>query len=139
MTSEFAIAVHALVFLNHKGSCQSSEKIAENVCTNPARIRKILAKLKKAQLVETKEGLEGGYLFCNDPSKVTLAQVCQAVGSTPVSVSWHSGDLNMDCQIASGMAHIMDGIYMQLNDSCYEKLQTMTIAQVDQQIFGSPK
>ena len=46
MTSEFAIAVHALVYLNHKGETVSSEALAENICTNPARVRKVMAKLK---------------------------------------------------------------------------------------------
>ena len=52
MTSEFTIAVHALVFLNHKGTVFSSEGLAANVCTNAARIRKVMAKLKKADLVK---------------------------------------------------------------------------------------
>ena len=43
MTSEFAIAVHALVFLNHKGETLSSDALADNVCTNPARVRKVMA------------------------------------------------------------------------------------------------
>ena len=60
MTGEFAVGVHALVFLNHKKTVVSSEMVAENVCTNPARVRKILASLKKAGLVSTKEGLDGG-------------------------------------------------------------------------------
>ena len=56
MTSEFTIAVHALVFLSHKGTYYSSEGLADNVCTNAARIRKVMAKLKKADLIKTKEG-----------------------------------------------------------------------------------
>ena len=35
MTSEFAIAVHALMFLEHKGIVISSEELAKNVCTQP--------------------------------------------------------------------------------------------------------
>ena len=48
MTSEFGMAVHALTFLNHKGEMVSSEVLAENICTNPARVRKVMAKLKRA-------------------------------------------------------------------------------------------
>ena len=61
MNSEFCIAVHGLVFLKLKKQCLSSEALAENICTNPARVRKVMAKLKKAGLVSTKEGSEGGY------------------------------------------------------------------------------
>ena len=54
MTSEFTVAVHGLVFLAHKKTVFSSQALAKNVCTNPARIRKVMSKLKNAHLVETK-------------------------------------------------------------------------------------
>ena len=64
MNSEFIVAVHAMVFLHHKADTLSSETLAENVCTNPVRIRRVLAKLKKAGLVETREGrTAGGYSY----------------------------------------------------------------------------
>ena len=37
MTSDYCVAVHALVYLNHKAKVLSSEELAENICTNPAR------------------------------------------------------------------------------------------------------
>lgn len=83
MTSEFTIAVHALVFLNHKGAVFSSEGLAANVCTNAARIRKVMAKLKKADLVKTKEGVDGGYLFLRDSRDVNLSMVAEAL-DTPL-------------------------------------------------------
>ena len=79
MTSEFTIAVHALVFLNHKAQVYSSEGLADNVCTNAARIRKVMAKLKKADLVKTKEGVDGGYLFHRDSREITLSMVAEAL------------------------------------------------------------
>lgn len=81
MTSEFTIAVHALVFLNHKATVYSSEGLAENVCTNPARIRKVMAKLKKADLVKTKEGVDGGYLFHRDSREINLTMVAGCPGN----------------------------------------------------------
>lgn len=55
MTSEFAIAVHALVFLDCSNATIASEELADNVCTNPVCIRKVMGKLKKAGLIETRE------------------------------------------------------------------------------------
>ena len=55
MTSEFAIAVHALVYLHHKNAVLSSEELAENICTNSARVRKVMAKLKKKDLIGKKK------------------------------------------------------------------------------------
>ena len=62
MTSEFTIAVHGLVYLHHKNTVLSSEELAENICTNPARVRKVMAKLKKKNLVETKEGIKAAII-----------------------------------------------------------------------------
>lgn len=136
MTSEFAIAVHALVFLNHKAATLSSEALAENVCTNPARIRKVMAKLKAAGLVKTREGAEGGYRFALDPAAVTLRQVDEAVGGKLVSAAWRSGNRELDCLIASGMADIMEGIYAELDALCRQRLEQITLADIDRQIFG---
>lgn len=135
MSSEFSVAVHALVFLNHKGVTLSSEELAKNVCTNPARIRKVMAKLKKAGLVDTKEGIDGGYHFVLDPASVTLHQISEALEICFVSASWRSGDTDMDCLIASGMAAIMDDIYGQLDLLCKERLETITIQNIDEKIF----
>ena len=56
MDSSFNLAVHALVCLSHSGRSLSSEALAENICTNPTRVRRVLAGLKKAGMVEPREG-----------------------------------------------------------------------------------
>ena len=61
MDSSFNLAVHALVCLSHSGRSLSSEALAENICTNPTRVRRVQAVLKKAGIVEAREGLDGGY------------------------------------------------------------------------------
>ncbi len=139
MTSEFSIAVHALVYLNHKGATLASEALAENVCTNPARIRKVMAKLKKKGLVGTKEGLNGGYYMVWKAQEVNLRQICEALEVDMVKASWRSGSLDMDCLVASGMAGIMDGIYGELNELCKKRLENVTIQDIDDQIFKGNK
>ena len=54
MDSSFNLAVHALVCLSHSGRSLSSEALAENICTNPARVRRVMAGLKKAGMVATR-------------------------------------------------------------------------------------
>ena len=135
MTSEFTIAVHALVFLNHKGTFQSSEELAENICTNPARIRKVMSKLKKAGMIETKEGVVGGYHFAGTAEETTLYMVAEAMEFAFVSTGWKSGDGHKECLIASGMSDVMEELYSDLNKSCLTYLKGITIADIDQKIF----
>lgn len=135
MNGEFVVAVHALVYLNHKKCVLSSEELAKNVCTNPARIRKVMAKLKKAGFVVTKEGLDGGYRFIGNPSEVSLKRIGEALGTVYVNVGWHSGDQDMECLVASGMAGIMDDICADLDSRCKEQLEHITVDTIDRMIF----
>ena len=135
MTGDFGVGVHALVYLNHKNCYLSSEQLAENICTNPARVRKIMALLRQAGLVETKEGGGGGYFFALQPQHVTLRQVAEAVNCCFASVSKTSGSIDMECQIASGMGSIMEEIYHNLNEECYKQLEHITIKDIDTRIF----
>ena len=131
MNSDFIVAVHALVFLNHKQGVVSSEALAENVCTNAARVRKVMAPLK-----ETREGNEGGYRFAADPVGTDLASIAEALGVRFVEARWHSGDADKECLVASGMGGIMDGIFAELDECCRERLKQVTVASIDDRIFG---
>ncbi len=135
MTSDFAVAVHALVYLNRRKDTVSSEGLASNVCTNPARVRKIMVKLKRADIVKTKEGLDGGYQFIKEADEVNLKQICEALEAKVVSASWKSGNVEKDCAIASGMAGVMDEIYGELDDLCKSALENISIQDIETRIF----
>jgi DNA-binding IscR family transcriptional regulator len=130
LTSEFAIAVHALVFLFQCGEARDSEALAKNVCTNPARVRKVMARLRRASLVEGRSGAEGGYRFVLRPEQVSLRQVADAVQARPVSNGWRSGNPDLPCMVASGMADAMDAVYEELNRVCLDRLARMTLRDV---------
>lgn len=137
MNSDFCVAVHAMVYLNHKQALCSSEQLAENICTHPARVRRILVRLKKSGLLSAVDsGPKGGYQFTGDPSRTTLQQVAAALEVTFVEPGWRSGNMNMECLIASGMGALMDKIFGDLNGLCGSRLGEITIADLDKQLFG---
>lgn len=137
MNSEFIVAVHAMVFLHHKAQTLSSEVLAENICTHPARVRQVMAKLKKAGLVETCEGrARGGYTYTKT-KQVTLGQISEALGVQFADAAWRSGNLEMECRVASGMAGYMDGLYGELNRRCRDYLDKITVADVEKTLFYS--
>ena len=135
MDSSFNLAVHALVCLSHSGRSLSSEALAENICTNPTRVRRVLAGLKKAGMVETREGLDGGYRLTADPATLSLQQVAEAVNTRFVDCAWHSGDIDRDCAICSGMAGVMDALYRSMNEECTAYLSHITITDIETQLF----
>lgn len=135
MDSSFNVAVHALVYLHHKDCLLSSEALAENICTNPARVRKVMAALRRAGLVDSRAGNVGGYRFSGNPDRITLGQVAKALDIRFVDAAWRSGDSDMECLVASGMADVMDGLYAELDGLCRERLQSVTVGDVERKLF----
>ena len=135
MDSSFNLAVHALVCLSHSGRSLSSEALAENICTNSTRVRRVMAGLKKAGMVETREGSDGGYRLCADPAALSLRQVAEAVNACFVDCAWRSGDIDRECAICSGMAGVMDALYRQMNEQCAAYLAQITVADIEAQLF----
>ena len=41
----------------------------------------------------------------------------------------------MECLVASGMADVMDGLYAELDELCRERLQNVTVGDVERKIF----
>ena len=125
--------------LRHKGAVLSSEELAENVCTNPARIRRVLTRLHKEGLVDARRGqVHGGYC-CGSQERITLGQVAAVFGGQFVESGWRSGSDCAECMISSGMGGYIDGLYEKMNENCADYLKTITIADVERTLFQSPR
>jgi Rrf2 family protein len=81
ISSRFSVAVHvlSLLALQQEGDEPlTSEYIAGSVNTNPVVIRRILGQLKKAGLVEVRQGMAGAYLS-RPAAALSLLEVYRAV------------------------------------------------------------
>lgn len=135
MNGLFCVAVHGLIYLDKRGCMLSSEELAANICTNPARVRKVMARLKKVGLVATRTGNEGGYQLAADPARVTLAQVAEALEVRFVEPAWHSGvGVDCGCMVASGMAGVMDGLFDELDRRCKAYLAGIRLSDLEGQL-----
>ena len=70
MNGDHSLAVHALVYLDHRATHLPSQILAENICTNAARVRKVMRPLASAGLIATKEGAEGGYALARPAAEI---------------------------------------------------------------------
>ena len=78
MDTKFSVAVHALILISEAPFAINSDQMAVSVGTNASYIRKILALLKKAEIVDGHRGISG-YSLTVAPEQLTLLQVYQAV------------------------------------------------------------
>ena len=78
MDTKFSVAVHVMTLISESPTPMSSDQMAESVGTNASYIRKILALLKRARIVDGRRGI-GGYSLAVAPEKLTLLRIYQAV------------------------------------------------------------
>ena len=95
-----------------------------------------MAKLKKADLIKTKEGADGGYFFHREAREVDLQMIADALDTPFVAASWKSGDPDRDCLVSSGMAGVMTEIYDTLDQECRKRLKQITIYDIEDRIFS---
>lgn len=132
--SEFIIAIHVLVYLAYAKESKSSEELSDNLCTNPVRIRKVMSKCKKRGLVKTKAGVNGGYMIAREGKEINLKEVYEAVGISLIESKWHSGDIESNCLIASGIPEYVDELFAYLNDEMVELLSLITLDKVQKRL-----
>jgi DNA-binding IscR family transcriptional regulator len=112
----------------------TSDMIAHNVCTHPARVRKVMALLRKQGYVAAKEGLGGGFILNCDPNQVTLAEIYRLTSMGSVKPNWCSGDTEQDCMIACNMASVMDHIFSGAEKQLIDYFNQSTIRSVLEQV-----
>jgi Rrf2 family protein len=135
VNSDFTIAVHSLVYLAYlPDHMASSELIAKNVCTNPARIRKMMSSLRNNGFVKTKEGIGGGYILDCNPQEVTLADIYRTVSQGSLKPHWCTGDPDQKCLVSSNTQVVMDQIFSEAELYFEKYLEKMTIASVLEKI-----
>ena len=91
-------------------------------------------KTKKAGLIETREGMGGGYRIAKANSEITLRQISDALENTLVKASWRSGNPDKKCLVASGMSVVMDELVTGMNRSCNDYLERITIQKVEERL-----
>ncbi len=107
--SQFAVATHIMAMLAgnklymQDSACTNSSMIAESVNTNPVVIRRILSKLKEADLVISKPGPLGGSEISRHPSKITLNDIYSAVEDDGSLFHMHYGEPNPNCPVGGNV------------------------------------
>ena len=80
MNSQLPIALHIMGFLAFsRGDALTSEVLAATYGTSPVVLRRVLAKLKRAGLVQSRRGVGGGSILARPADAVTLREVYEAI------------------------------------------------------------
>ncbi len=128
MDTKFSVAVHVLILISEAPTPVSSEQMAESVGTNASYIRKILALLKKAEIVDGRRGISG-YSLTAAPEQLTLLQIYQAVMEEP---KIHLLDIhqnpNDQCVVGRHIRPVLTDMFADIEESFARSLADKTLA-----------
>ncbi len=98
--SRLAVAAHIVAVLAaRRDEFVSSGYIAGSVNTNPAVIRRILAALARARIVDSEKGKAGGSKLIRCPSEISLWDLYHALGEEPL-FAVHRNPKNPRCPVS---------------------------------------
>jgi Rrf2 family protein len=125
----FAVAVHALVLLARSPAPATSAVLAASVNAHPTCLRKLLAALARADLVEAFEGRDGGYRLTRRPADISLAEVYVALSREPL-LPPNPAAANPRCPISVAMGPALAAIAADAEDRFRSALAERTLADV---------
>ncbi len=121
----FPVAVQALVVLAETDGHCSSSAMAQDLKAHAVYLRRILAQLVRANLIQAREGRDGGYRLARSADDITLAEVYQAVAvADPAEHMAGTGGVNARVQT------VLDEIGAEAERYLLELLSHHTLASV---------
>ena len=128
MDTRFSVAVHVLILISESPSPMNSDQMAGSVGTNASYIRKLLALLKKANIVTGQRGI-AGYRLLIAPDRLTLLQIYQAVmEETKIHLLDIHQNASDQCVVGRYIQPALIGMFSDIEDDFSSSLQKKTLA-----------
>ena len=129
--TQFSIAVHILAGLacgcDQKGV--TSGHLADSVNTSASFVRRTLAKLSKAGLVETTKGKTGACWLAKDAKNISLLDIYQAVDA-PEAFAIHSYSEQKVCYVSCHIKTALEKVLGKTQKAMEASLDAISLADI---------
>ena len=128
--------VRVMVDLARRGGAEpvALAEIAEAEGLPLAYLEHLVARLRRAGLIESRRGARGGYLLAREPAQITMAEVVEALEGriAPIECISSSPDGTVRCVRESDPAHICTTkvLWTRVRAAIVQTLQETTLAEL---------
>lgn len=126
VNQQFTFAVHIMTALAFSGEVMGSRTLAASVNTNAVTVRRLLAALRRAELVETYAGVSGGARLLRKPGRITLLEIYDAVEPRPV-IAINDRRALKNCHVSCSMKNIMGTVAAGAEQAVRKHLRRTTL------------
>lgn len=127
--SRLSGVLHVLLHMTAWPDPTTSEVLAKAMNTNPVVIRRIMAGLRARGYVTSVKGHGGGWTLACDPSRVTLRDIYEALGSPTILAIGHRSPAPK-CLVEQSVNAMLTPIFGELDLLLLARLGEVTIAQL---------
>ena len=125
--SRLSGVLHALLHLAEADGPVTSEQLARTMQTNPVVMRRLMAGLRAAGFVASEKGHGGGWVLGVSPSRLTLGDIHEALGSPALLAVGHR-DEQPRCLVEQAVNHALDGAWREAEALLLKRLHAITLA-----------
>lgn len=138
MSSRFAMAAHIVGMLawsqqTGRGPL-TSDTLATSVNTHPVVVRRLLASLKQAGLVDSRRGARGGSVLACDPDRTTLREIYEAVADDETLLACAPGTATTCCDLGQHVHGWLSAVLADAEEALKSRLGEVSIAQMRDEI-----
>ncbi|WP_035670601.1 Rrf2 family transcriptional regulator [Flavobacterium sp. 83] len=127
ISGKFAITIHILTLLSKfPEDYLSSEFIAGSMNLHPVLVRKEIANLKKNNIVESKEGKNGGTKLLKSASSISLDAIFKMTFDT-VNLGFSKNKPNPDCLVGNKINENLENLYENINEKISLQLSGISL------------
>ncbi|PYI51001.1 Rrf2 family transcriptional regulator [Paenibacillus flagellatus] len=132
----FGLSLQALVVLTKQKDTCPSWDIAQHLRSEATQLRRVLAKLVRENILETKEGRDGGYRLKKPANTVTLAEVYTALRMEE-PICGGLMDTAGDHPLGDKMNAVFADLTTEIDRSVLDVLSRYTIADLADRVHGT--
>jgi Rrf2 family protein len=127
--TRFAVGVHLLTALSYMGGTLTSEELAGSVVTNAVVLRRILARLERAGLVQGHPGRKGGFTLARPATAITLLDVHRAVGGDGL-FAVHTHKEARNCPVSACIKGVLADVFTKAESAAEGELKRVRLSDV---------
>lgn len=128
----FAICMHILVLLaKHRDEWLPSDLVAGSININPVLVRKELSAIRKAGLIISKEGKNGGCMLAKSPDEIYLSDIFKIVNSGAILGNTVTAP-NQNCPVGKQINAHLQVLTTEVENVLIGRLQTKSLAEFSQ-------
>lgn len=127
MDTKFSVALHILTMISESKEELSSQALAESVGTNASYIRKVIALLKNANLVQSYQG-KIGYQLVKSPQEISLLEIYYATQEIDrISLFPVHQNTNENCPVGKYIEGAMVPVFSSVEQHLEDELSQHTL------------